>query len=295
MDLDPDALLKGRLGRLLLDELGEEPAEGETIAEAVQRAARHPGPWFTDPAALLRAVAAAAGTWAFDSQGAELDRQLTAEAESLRPLAELVAQAPAAGWWLEPVAREHQRWLGCTHHPTLARGEAAAEAVRTAGYIGAWWSGPLGDTVWTSRGDLDLNGLPAVGLACAEDPFGEEDFDVWALQADPRARVYEVNAPSDWARLAGTYPLAIEVSQEWERWTGREGPWVKPDWPAVAQDWDGVHVSIGGYLTTVGQAIGDTLLAGWDADQTLWLRDVFTDVRPLTTWHGRPGPRAISE
>jgi hypothetical protein len=295
MDLDPDALLNGRVGRLMLAELAEALVPGAGLAEVMQRAGQDPGPWFTDPAALLRLVAAAAEGWGFDSQGQETDRQLRAEAESLRPLAELVAHAPAACWWLEPAAREHQRWLGCAHHPTLARGEAVAEAVRAAGYTGAWWSGPLGETVWTTRGDLDLNGLPALGLACAEDAFGEEDFDVWALRADPQARVYEVHAPADWARLAGAYPNEVAVSSEWERWTGRDGPWIKPDWPAVAKDWDGVHVSVGGYLTTAGQAVGDTLLAGWDADQTLWLRDVFTDVRPFTTWHGTPGSKAISE
>lgn len=276
MSPDPDALLNGRLGRMMLSGL----AEIDT-------------PWFTDPAELLRPVAAAAGAWAFSSDGMELDRLLRAGAESLRPLAELVVQAPAASWWWEPAAREHQRWLGCTHHPTLARGPAVAAAVQAAAYGGAWWSGPVGDTVWTTRGDLDLHGLPAVGLACAEDAFGEEPFEVWALCADPRARVYEVHAPADWARLAGAYPLDVAGSHEWYRWTGRDGPWIKPDWSAVARDWDGVHVSVGGYLSTAGTAVGSTLLAGWDADQTLWLRDVFSDVRQLSTWQGRPGPDAI--
>ena len=280
--MDPDALLNGRLGRLMLNELARiGPENWDAVAN-----------W--DAAALLRPVAAAAGRWAFGSGGPELDAALKAGAESLRPLAELVAAAPAAAWWGEPAAREHQRWLGCVHHPVLARGAAVAEAVRTAGHTGAWWSGLLGGTVWTSRGDIDLNGLPAVGLACAEDPFGEETFDVWALRAGPEARVYEVQGPADWARLAGTYPLSVPASHEWHRWTGQDGPWIKPDWPAVAQDWDGVHVSVGGYLTTAGLAVGGTLLAGWDADQTLWLRDVFTDVRQLTTWHGFPGPEAIS-
>jgi hypothetical protein len=274
--MDPDALLNGRLGRLMLYELAGLGTKN----------------W--DAAELLRPVAAAAARWAFASDGPELDAVLKAGAESMRPLAEVVAAAPAAAWWRQPAAREYQRWLGCAHHPVLARGAAVTEAVRTAGRTGAWWSGPLGDTVWTSRGDIDLHGLPAVGLACAEDAFGKETFDVWALRADPEARVYEVHGPADWARLAATYPHPVGPSQEWQRWTGRDGPWIKPDWPAVAADWDGVHVSVGGYLTTAGIAVGDTLLAGWDADQTLWLRDVFTDVRQLTTWHGFPGPEAIS-
>jgi uncharacterized protein YfaQ (DUF2300 family) len=43
-----------------------------------------------------------------------------------------------------------------------------------------------------------------------------------------------------------------------------------------------------------GEGGAASLLAGWDADQTLWLRDVFTDARQLTTWHGTPGPEALS-
>src|SRR5580698_5303788 len=46
MDLDPDALLKGRVGRLMLGELAE-TAGGGTVAEAVKRASRDPGLWFT--------------------------------------------------------------------------------------------------------------------------------------------------------------------------------------------------------------------------------------------------------
>jgi hypothetical protein len=61
---------------------------------------------------------------------------------------------------------------------------------------GIWWSGPLGGTVWTSRGNI--GDLPAVGLACATDPLGEEEFEVWAVGIDPAARVYEEHEPGDW-------------------------------------------------------------------------------------------------
>jgi hypothetical protein len=342
--LDPDALLQGRLGRLMLAELAgldsvwELPAGpdavGGRITEAVARAvsdgaghdgAGHEGaghdaasqPWFTDPLALLAPVARAARTWAFSSDGPEWDRTLTAEAKRLRPLAELVAAAPAASWWRDPVAREHQRWLGCAHRPRLARGAAVADAViadsvkedargasaaesdaRHQGgddefTTGTWWSGPVGDVVRTTRGDLA--GLPAVGLACDEDPFGEELFEVWGLRVDPQARVYEVHTPADWESLAATYPREVTSTRrhDWGRWTGRAGRWILPDWLSVARDWDGVHVSVAGYLSTAGTAAGETLLAGWDADQALWLRDVFSDVRQLTTWRGTPGFDAV--
>jgi CBS domain-containing protein len=128
--------------------------------------------------------------------------------------------------------------------------------------------------VWTSRGNI--GDLPAVGLACAEDPLGEEEFEVWAVGIDPDARVYEVHEPGDWGWLAATHPTDVTASRwhDWSRWTGREGRWILPDWRSVAAQWDGVHVSVAGYLSTAGMAVESeggsaTLLAGWDADQTL--------------------------
>jgi hypothetical protein len=146
----------------------------------------------------------------------------------------------------------------CGHHRTLARGgdvagpveaaeeDAAAEEQAMArdralappgrrggaevNVTGTWWSGPLGGTVWTSRGNI--GDLSAVGLACAEDPLGEEEFEVWTVGIDPAARVYEVHEPGDWGWLAATYPRDVTASRwhDWSGWTGREGWWILPDW-----------------------------------------------------------------
>jgi hypothetical protein len=77
-------------------------------------------------------------------------------------------------------------------------------------------------------------------------------------------------------------------------WTGGQGTWVIPDWVAVSQDWDGVHVSLGGYLEAAYRAAnaggGFTLLAGWNPDETLWLNDVVSstdllgDIGPGQHW-----------
>jgi hypothetical protein len=291
---------------------------GAAVASTVQAPAERA--WFTDPLALLASVARAADQW----EPPQPDDQ----AEMLRPLAEVVASAPAASWWWEPADLRHQRWVGCDHHRVLARGVDVARAVEAAEegaaaeeeamardwalsrpgrrggaeviITGSWWSGPLGGTVWTSRGNV--GDLPAVGLACAEDPLGEEEFEVWAVGIHPAARVYEVREPGDWGRLATSHPRDVTASRrhDWGRWTGREGQWILPDWRSVAAQWDGVHVSVAGYLSTAGIAVDSgggaaTLLAGWDADQTLWLRDVFTGTRQLTTWHGTPGPEALDD
>lgn len=84
---------------------------------------------------------------------------------------------------------------------------------------------------------------------------------------------------------------------DWGELTGQAGPWILPDWRAVARVWDGIHVSVGGYLSASNLAVeagtGLALLTGWQPDQTLWLHDVFAKVEYLTSWQGIPGSEAI--
>ena len=61
---------------------------------------------------------------------------------------------------------------------------------------------------------------------------------------------------------------------------------VLPDWEAVAQDFDGVHLSWAGFLTTEGYVSdlsvgGVTMLRYWSSERMLWLADVFGDPVPL--------------
>ena len=54
-------------------------------------------------------------------------------------------------------------------------------------------------------------------------------------------------------------------------------------------DWDGVHLSVAGYLATAGRALpvgkARTLLAGWNPDETYWLTDVLTPAGQAQAWH----------
>ncbi len=64
---------------------------------------------------------------------------------------------------------------------------------------------------------------------------------------------------------------------DWYHTTGRDGRWFIPDWSEVVTEYDAVHFSVHGYLSTPGIAIplGDndcaTVLAGWNPDATRWL------------------------
>jgi hypothetical protein len=140
----------------------------------------------------------------------------------------------------------------------------------------------------TTRG---LPSLGAVGLALAEDGLGWQQARCWPVAVRGGARVYEIGGPGQWAGLAGRYPLEVSRSRrhDWWRATGRAGRWLIPDYAAVAADWDAIHVSVAGYLTTAGLpiAVGGgayTMLAGWDPDATWWLNDVLSFTSPPHNW-----------
>lgn len=130
----------------------------------------------------------------------------------------------------------------------------------------------------------------------------------WRMPVNPGARVWNIDHPSDWVRLVGTFPkVATEPHAGWEP----PGPnqhrsdvarlasipeqhgvrtmldrHVLPDWDAVASEYDGVHLSWAGFITTEGfvNDLGDrgaTMLRYWSSERTLWLRDVFGEPEPL--------------
>ena len=73
--------------------------------------------------------------------------------------------------------------------------------------------------------------------------------------------------------------------------TGWSGRWLIPDFTAAAADYDAVHLTVFGYLTTAGRAVpvGDarTMLAGWDPDETWWLADVLSGSGPAERWEAQ--------
>ena len=91
---------------------------------------------------------------------------------------------------------------------------------------------------------------------------------------DPGASVFEVASPADWHALCTTMPRENRPSPAG---TGL----LVPDWRRVANEYDGVHLTFGGLLTTpyvrTHSAAGTTRLWSWDAEFTIWVTDV---VRP---------------
>ena len=130
----------------------------------------------------------------------------------------------------------------------------------------------------------------------------------WQIPIHAGVRLWNVNSPSDWIRLVETYlKFATRPHIRWELPGPGQFPsdtkmlrsftyqnavrisvdcHVLPDWEAVADDFDGVHLSWAGFLIAEGSVSdlargGVTMLRDGGSERTLWLHDVFENPAPL--------------
>ncbi|MDV6011176.1 hypothetical protein [Haloechinothrix sp. LS1_15] len=247
MTVDADTFLCGPLACGVL--LAARDA-GYTAADVVEPAVSF---------SLVVAARAAIDPWDGDFESAVAE--VLAQRASLRSFAREVLAQPGVSWWLSPVARGSQvHGHGATTGPTTTLGSSVyAQSPRHA-------------TVTSTRvgGDTCHDAITAHHLGDGEpDPSPTRTL----LHADHGARVFEINSAESWHQLAHRYPLADATPQ-------RERGGLAPDWNAVARDWDGVHLSLFGYLAATHVPLGNgddtTVLWTWDGEQTCWLRDVLT-------------------
>lgn len=240
---------------------------------------------------------------------------------ALRPIARATLSAPHTEWWGGPVDLDRQKTVegfrpehGWAEPPLVNNGpdndldrwrvRALEWEARFRRHLamgpgsnigGEWWSTPVpSSTRSTTR---EREGVGALELLLEEDSLGYDRARVRPVRVHGTPRVYEVTGPADWTHLVDTYPLPVPASRrsEWYYTTGQYLDWFIPDWAAVAADFDAVHLTVHGYLSTPGIAIpllahpGATVLAGWDPDATFWLRhDHITIDDDPTEWRRTP-------
>lgn len=251
---------------------------GELVVVAVATGAFHAGPWMPDAAATVAA--------SYRHAAARLP---IAEAMSDRFGTALHAPIDRAAqqWWSDELPAT---WLDRT--APLFRDY---DHVYGAGQF--TWAG-----LWT---------VTDPPTECHQELVGAWELERgpvsrWRLPVDPDARVFEVHRPADWVRLATEHPRDGLPHPEWElpglnqhtadlstllqisdqraarTWIRRH---VVPDWRAVAEQHDGVHLSWAGLITAEGCVtdLGDgavTLLRYWFSERAHWLNDVFGDPQP---------------
>jgi hypothetical protein len=192
-----------------------------------------------------------------------------------------------------PIARETAQEILDRWAPLQVMEEAVAQRERpvdpAASFSGTWWSRPALGLTGTTRA------LPAygpMGLRFVEDGLGWKTAEVQQIVVPANARIFEIDGPEAWADLTGRYPMEVTAGRrhDWYRVTGRTGRWVIPDWSEVRHDFDAVHLTVRGYLTTAGVAVSvdaerSTVLAGWGPDATYWLRDLDRDASTRRNWY----------
>jgi hypothetical protein len=95
-------------------------------------------------------------------------------------------------------------------------------------------------------------------------------------------RIYEIGAASDWHRLCRDLPVRSAVEPQRDS-QGR----LTPNWTLVRRTFDGVHLSLWGYLTStyvdVASDAGVSRLWSWDGEQCFWMSPpddrTVTDIR----------------
>ena len=267
-----------------------------------------------EPASFFLALADAVAWAMYWQELDDRDRRLADPrvAEQLSPVAEAVSSAVAARWWWWPMdpAIQHEVVFddpdgrSLPDAPDDGRAALLAWRERTlqdesraadrpddprAPYSGSWWSTPALSGLRRSTRSLASTG--PVGLHLVEDAlFNWASARCWSLQVDSGASIFHIGGPDDWTELVRRYPLPVTKSRrhDWWRATGCDLEWAIPDFHAVAGDYDAVHLSVAGYLSTAGRALraGEwhTVLAGWNPDDTWWLTDTPRRVEPAVRW-----------
>lgn len=232
-----------------------------------------------NPAGLLAEVHTRVEDWRYqDDAHTEIDR--LGPPDGYRRIATALARTPAARWWWQDLDRDHQTWI-CTD-PGIRQGHGLPFGT---GYAHHWDSTAPAQAMTTGT---RLPGLPSTALLSDQNrpPARRTDptrLSAWAARVSPDARVAEVHGPDDWIALVDRYPSHRTdlCNSPHLRRTWPDGALIWTiDWQRLAQDYDGLHLSVAGWLTATSRVLtvpgrGHTLCEGWPTEATRWFRPVF--------------------
>ncbi len=273
---------------------------------------------------LLECVAASVDEARYWQEPDEMDVALADPrlSAALAPVAARIAASPAATWWSAGLDPSRQVFVdkregSVKAAPAFQGARAVLEVWRDQAtgpgtrHRGQWVGGPWWSTPHRSMLAKDLErygqhppvvaattrsrpGLGAVGLLLEEDTHEAPMALCWPVRPSGSVRVFEIDGADKWMELVSTYGIDVTGKRiaHWSIATGLDRRWVIPDWSAVASDYDAVHLTVNGYLTTSGRALSmgtesATFVAGWSPDVSFWLSDALEVVGPPQSWAAR--------
>ena len=219
--------------------------------------------------AIAAAALSALNPWS--GQFDQAIAQSLSQGARLEQLARRLVTHPGAAWWSEPIDREAQVWVGSGEFPHGGiGGTPGQDPSRQAAWEG-YAERPVGWRITSTARD-GLSCLDVVVASFVGDWMPRESSRCAVLPIGPDVRVYEVSGPAAWHALCREYP-AVNRNPTSAAGSGA----LVPRWAGVAEQWEGVHLTFLGLLTTpfvtTESAAGRSSMWSWDAESTIWLRD----------------------
>ena len=230
-----------------------------------------------DPKVSLRL--AASGADSVDRFRADHDliaAELPALAREKEAQARAVMEHPGIAWWFDDIDLQAQAWVSI--HGTLDKFIYGTPPDTMSWHKPDNPSRPWERYAQKPYGNQITSTLHGPHLSSKLIAYDERVGDYrcefplawWSMRFLEEVRVFEIHGPADWHNLCVRYPAK-----------GTEDDRLVPNWGAVAEEWDGVHLSLGGLLTTeqnrYESAAGWSMLDSWHAEQTYWLRALKTE------------------
>ncbi len=229
----------------------------------------------------------------FDSDHDLLAAALPALAREKAAQARAVIEHPATAWWFHDIDLRAQAWLSIHVTPgkfiygtppeTMAWQQPQNPSSRWERYA----QKPFGNQDTSTQYGPHLTSQLVAYDGLVGDYVCEFPLAWWSMRFLEDVRVFEIHGPSDWHNLCVRYPAKDS--------DGR----LVPNWGAAAEDWDGVHLSIGGLLTAeqnrYESPAGWTMLDFWHAEQTYWLRALKTETERQSDFEEGMGAPLIQE
>lgn len=296
----PDVVVFGTVGGMgpvrAVDALLGAPVGGALFVAAAQQ---HLGVEdLVDPATVSTSAAIVAGGVLNPWSGKlpRLRRWVLDEVAPLRPLVTAVVTDPRTRWWA-PLDRDAQ--LALTEPGVdIAVTELVGRVERWEVHAQRRATGSLETSTELPAGQRRgvRAGLHAQLAAGGADWNPRYPLHPTRLHVAPDARVYEITSPRDWHRPARSHgdPATYTGTDASLLSVAGVEHGIAPTWSAVAADWDAVHLTFGGILTSlyVPVTTGGTTTTLWslDSGRTLWLREVFTAREDLPDLSEAPDP-----
>jgi hypothetical protein len=221
----------------------------------------------------------------------------------LEPFITAVLADPRNAWWSSDLSRARQLWVSepdvdfdpaqfsLTPNETADQWETYAQRPGRGGWMfsSTRLEVPVDDEIRSGlhnelAHEVDTDWFPEYPLRQA------------AIEVAAAARIYEIHRPKDWHELTLRYA-------DLDRYRGADQNLLKsagidhgpaPDWGRLARDWDGIHLSFFGLLTTLYTPVTiagvTTTVWSWPSERTLWLRSAFDRVTSLPPLTEQPRP-----